>query len=98
MRRLLQLFGCAMVGLLLEARGQCATFVVADVSDTTNLTSLRGAIIAANRLGGTNYILLAQPVYHLTIGGEDEDTALTGDLDITSGNLSILALATNVAV
>ena len=68
-------------------------FYVSNSADTTNQTSLRGAIIAANAIGGNNIIILTNSVYALTIGGSDEDAGFTGDLDITNGNLTILGLA-----
>jgi predicted outer membrane repeat protein len=75
------------------------TFTLTDTLDSTNLTSLRGAIVAANLLGGTNTILLTSSAYQLTIPGADEDAAITGDLDITNGKLSILGVsATNATV
>ncbi len=85
----------ALLLLLLASPSTRANiFYVTDTSDTTNLTSLRGAIIAANALGGDNTIVLTNNLYSLTIPGADEDGSLTGDLDITNGNLTILGLAT----
>ena len=76
-----------------------ATFTPTDPLDSTNLNTLRGAILAANLLGGTNTILLTGGAYPLTISGAEEDAALTGDLDITAGKLTILGVfATNVTV
>src|ERR1035438_9012404 len=70
----------------LQAQGRI--YVVTDTSDTVKITSLRGAIIDANRHGGNNTIILGQqPVYRLTLSGAEEDAATTGDLDITRGNL-----------
>jgi hypothetical protein len=66
------------------------TFIITDPSDTTNVTSLRGSIIAANAMGGANIIILTCPVYSLTIYGPDEDAGFAGDLDITNGSLTIV--------
>ena len=94
------------------------TFVVSSVSamvfnvtatnDTANNTGLRGAIIAANKLGGNNTIQLGlaprrhglpQPwVFHLTIAGADEARSRRGDMDVTEGNLTIIGLSSNVVI
>src|SRR6266567_1478204 len=58
--------------------------------DTTDVTSLRGAIIEANRRGGHHTIILTCTNYELTLQGSSEDAALTGDLDITRGSLTII--------
>jgi hypothetical protein len=74
-------------------------FYISDSSDTTNATSLRGAIIAANGSGGDNIIIITNNLYSLTIPGVDEEASFTGDLDITNGNLTIIGLAnTNVII
>jgi hypothetical protein len=90
------------------ARG--SVFVVTDTNDSTRITSLRGAIIAANFRGGerSNAILLGSPeltrraprgsTFYLTIPGPDEANAFTGDLDITSGNLIIFGAGKNVTI
>jgi hypothetical protein len=90
-------------------RAKAMVFIVSETDDTVEVTSLRGAVIAANRIGGTNTILLGQTfnqhrgqprqwVYQLTISGADEDAALTGDLDITNGNLTIISAGQNVTI
>ena len=71
-----------------QARG--AVFYVSDSSDDTNGFTLRSAVILANFNGGSNTIILTNNTYQLTLTGVDEDTALTGDLDITNGNLTIV--------
>ncbi len=82
-------------------------FVVSNPNDTLSVTSLRGAVIAANRIGGNNTIFLWQTEwgerpgykpYRLTIQGADEDAARTGDLDITRGNLTIIGRGSNVTI
>jgi hypothetical protein len=92
-------FPTAMAVLLMFNSSALAhIFIVTDTNDTTNPTSLRGAIIAANQRGGENTILLGEPnphdtkqwTYQLTISGADEDAGLTGDLDITQGRLEII--------
>lgn len=76
-----------------------ATFIINDPSDTTKLTSLRGAIIKANSSGANNTIILEDDLYPLTVTGADENFAHTGDLDITKGNLFIIgASATKVTI
>ena len=85
-------------------------FTVTATNDTASIGSLRGAVIAANRMGGNNTIILGgdpplrprgqpQPrVYQLTISGADEDDAQTGDLDITRGNLTIIGTTSDVVI
>ena len=77
--------------LVTVAQSHGHTFFITSTQDATNATSLRGAIIEANRRGGDNMIILSSTNYLLTIQGADEDAALTGDLDITRGNLKIMA-------
>jgi hypothetical protein len=79
-----------IISLLVYASSRADIFNVSDSSDTTNVTSLRGAIIAANMTGGNNTIILTNNIYTLTIPGADEAAGFTGDLDITNGNLTIL--------
>jgi hypothetical protein len=84
------------------------TIFVTNTNDTTNIASLRGAIISANRTGGNNTIILGQPfiqhgnvnqqIFRLTIAGANEDKALKGDLDITGGNLTIVGVVSNVTI
>jgi hypothetical protein len=48
--------------------------------------SLRDAVVASNANPGPDTILLHEPApYVLTLAGPDEDSALTGDLDIVAG-------------
>jgi hypothetical protein len=75
-----------------------ATYKVSDPSDTTNITSLRGAILQANLRGGNNRILLAENVYQLSLAGAGENNGLTGDLDITRGTLAIIGATSNVVI
>jgi hypothetical protein len=74
------------------------TFYVTESLDTTNVTSLRGAIIAANSNGGANLIVLTNGLYELTIPGPDESASLTGDLNVTSGNLTIVASSSSAVI
>lgn len=97
MKRLRGYFSFGLLALL-GFRTEARVFIVTDSSDSTNITSLRGAIVAANQLGGQNTIRFGAPagegntiatVYHLTIAGALEDHAQTGDLDIERGTLTI---------
>jgi CSLREA domain-containing protein len=45
--------------------------------------TLRAAIQEANALAGTDRVLLPAGTFTLTIAGQDEDAAATGDLDVT---------------
>jgi hypothetical protein len=76
---------------LLTLTAHAETFIITNSIDTTNSTSLRGAIIAANAIGGTNVIVLTNTLYNLTIPGAYEDGCLTGDLDVTNGNLTVVS-------
>jgi hypothetical protein len=78
---------CLASFLTTSLRG--ATYIISNPSDTTNKTSLRGAIIAANAAGGSNVIMLTNTIYNLTIQGSNEDASFTGDLDVTNGALTI---------
>ena len=82
--------------LALPLSGQAATFQVNTSSDDistylqgpatecSSTCSLRAAILAANARSGTDTILLGTiPTISLNQGGSGEDSALTGDLDIT---------------
>ncbi len=98
----------ALFTLLVGAKAQAHTYIVTDTNDSTAVTSLRGAIIAANQHGGENTIILGeeprkhQPsqmwTFYLTIVGGDEDEAQTGDLDITNGQLTIIGAVPNVTI
>jgi len=89
----MKFFWLFIVALLVGAQSQGAIFRVTTTLDTTAPNSLRGAIIAANVRGGNNTIILTQSAYQLTIAGADENAGYTGDLDITNGNLTIIAQA-----
>jgi hypothetical protein len=66
------------------------SFLVTDPTDSTNVTSLRGAIIAANALGGVNTIVLSNAVYRLTISNASAATGFAGALAVTNGDLLIV--------
>jgi hypothetical protein len=85
------------------AASQARIFLVTNTRDTTETGSLRGALLEANRLGGHNVILLrankkSSPVFHLTIAGANEDRGRTGDLDITSGDVTIIGSGPNATI
>ena len=84
-----------------------ATNDAAQGHSMTGISTLREAIVAANQLGGNNMIILGRPanrnsngpmVYHLTVSGADEDRGLTGDLNVTRGNLTIRGVTANVTI
>jgi hypothetical protein len=88
---------------------RAAVFVVTDTNDTIKITSLRGACIAANRIGGNSTIILGmvrgprdnqqrQWIYRLTISGANEEAGRTGDLNITRGRLTIISANSNVVI
>ena len=88
-------------------------FNVSNTNDTYKHTSLRGAVIFANRIPGKHLIILggeipgpqsksqSRPqtqVFHLTIPGADEEQAKTGDLDIYCRDLTIIGATSNVVI
>jgi hypothetical protein len=52
--------------------------------DSTGRTSLRAAIMHANQTTAATTIVIPDGVYALTIPGQNENAATTGDLDLTS--------------
>lgn len=101
--------GILGLALLLEDHSTAATFFVSNTNDTTSITSLRGAIIAANRVGGNNTIVLRRPLsgqgnqthqwtYWLTIQGSSGNASQTGDLNILRGSLTIVGFGSNVTI
>ncbi len=98
----------ASTAFFVAPRAQGLVFFVTDTNDGVRISNLRGAIIAANRIGGNNTIILGQPfsqrrnnnqwTFRLTIPGADETNARTGDLDITRGNLTIISAVPNVTI
>src|ERR1022692_857474 len=101
----------AMVNALFSVScAEGSVFMVTDTNDTTHIGSLRGAIIAANSRvkERNNTIILGSAesprrnpsgsTFYLTIPGPDETNALTGDLNITRGNLTIVGIGTNVTI
>jgi CSLREA domain-containing protein len=87
---------CALVLALLPGAAEARTYAVTANADTkpdactpANCT-LREAIIAANRHAGADTILLpSRKPYVLALASTAEDKAANGDLDITSGRLTI---------
>jgi len=98
----------ASTAFFVAPHAQGLVFFVTDTNDGVRISNLRGAIVAANRIGGNNAIILGQPfgqrrnnnewTFRLTIPGADETNARTGDLDITRGNLTIIGTSPNVAI
>src|SRR5258708_4638912 len=58
-------------------------FTICRTNVANSTCTLRAAIMNANRHAGSATINLPAGVYLLTLGGANEDAALTGDLDIT---------------
>jgi hypothetical protein len=103
-KRLVRVF-CLFTTLVFMPGSQvvASTFFVTTTDDSIHPGSLRAAIIAANRTGGSTLIRLAGSsrggsVYRLTIPGADEDSARTGDLDVTRGNVTIIGVGPNVTI
>ena len=93
---------------LFSRRAGADTFIVTDTSDSTKITSLRGAIIAASNNGRINTIILGKSsgfrarshpsVYPLTIFGAERYSPRAGELVITHGDLTIIGAGTNVTI
>ncbi|HAA48796.1 MAG TPA: hypothetical protein DCE43_03705, partial [Planctomycetaceae bacterium] len=66
--------------------------------DDQGRTTLRAAIMEANALAGDDAIFVPSGTYTLTISGTGEDSAATGDLDVTdtSGTLRITGAGTDL--
>src|SRR5947209_2476219 len=57
---------------------------------TGNPCTLRAAVQTHNSIGGTNTINISTAgTYTLALTGNNDDTAATGDLDVTTGTLTI---------
>jgi 6-phosphogluconolactonase (cycloisomerase 2 family) len=66
-------------------------------ADATGRTSLRAAIMEANASAGSDTITLGSGIFNLSIEGTDEDSAFTGDLDITD-NLTIQGQSAQITI
>jgi len=87
-----------LVGVQIESSARAATFNVTEVTDAGDANrgdgvcasilfggpcTLRAAVQEANALPGQDVIMLPALYFALTIPGNGEDGAITGDLDIT---------------
>ncbi len=63
-------------------------------ADRFGVSTLRATIMQANARVGEDTIILSPGTYTLTLGGRDEDGAVTGDLDITD-TLNIIGSGTD---
>ena len=63
--------------------GLCVAYLVIIIPAVLPYCTLRGAIEEANNLPGDDTIILGSGTYRLSIAGQDEDLAHSGDLDIT---------------
>ena len=75
---------------MVVGNGQC-------ISGTIGMCTLRTAIQEANALAGDDIINLPAGEFILTIGGINENAAMTGDLDVL-GNLSIYGQGAGVTI
>ncbi|MCA9771558.1 MAG: CSLREA domain-containing protein, partial [Myxococcales bacterium] len=96
MRLLRAFFAFGTLAACLVANGAwAATFVVNTTADEVDVNlgdgvcagetgrcALRAAIVEANALPGTDFILLGPGLYRLTIEGAGEDEGRSGDLDV----------------
>jgi CSLREA domain-containing protein len=88
---------CALALALLPAAAEARTYDVSSRTDhkpdacTAADCTLREAIVAANRHGGPDTIVLpSRKPYALALASTGEDKAANGDLDVTSGPLRIV--------
>jgi hypothetical protein len=92
-----------VAALLFASSAHGRIFFVTDPQDTTNQTSLRGAILEANKLKSNQKdphtaIILLSGTYQLTLTGGDEDFGRSGDLDIIQGSVTIAGRGSNVTI
>lgn len=86
------------LGLLINFPSHAATFAVNSTADavdanpgngvcatSSNVCTLRAAIMEANALAGADTITLLGTTYALSITGTGENSAAKGDLDVTGG-------------
>lgn len=59
------------------------------VADINNQKTLRAAVMESNRQPGDNTIVMPPGTYRLTLSGNQEDSAVSGDLDVT-GTLTVV--------
>jgi hypothetical protein len=81
---------------VMYARG--GRLVVTTTNDTGEVTSLRGAIILANKRGGYNWILLKPGTYRLTDLANDPLGQRSEDLKITRGRLLVMGTGPGVVI
>lgn len=86
-KKSLSLFAFLPLTLLLSLPVMGATFLVTKATDSNDGTcdadcSLREAIIAANNAIGPDTVDIPTNVYTLTLGGANENSAASGDLDV----------------
>ena len=53
-------------------------------ADASGACSLRAAVMESNAVGGMHEILLSAGIYTISISGMNENSALTGDLDLNA--------------
>lgn len=78
------LLSLGVLAIAAHAHAETCTYDVTSTEDSTDPSSLRGAIIAANKATACSDIViqLSSGTHALTIPGKGEDAALTGDLDV----------------
>lgn len=93
MRKAVRLTLLALLALAAPP-ARAAVFTVTKTADTLDGAcnsdcSLREAVIAANAREGADTVTLGPGVYNLTLPGSSENLSESGDLDVTSGTLTI---------
>ena len=71
-----------------------------DCNDGTGNCTLRAAVMEANAQSGDDVIMLPAGTYPITVPGANEQSALTGDLDVrdTTGTLTILGAGVSTTI
>jgi len=78
--------------------GSCAGLTLSSLPGPDSFISLREAVCAANNTAGADDITIPVGTYSLTIPGNGEDAAATGDLDITEDLMIIGAGSANTII
>lgn len=84
--------------LVLPTPSRADTFIVSNEADSTEIHSLRGALLAASVKEGRHSILVKEGTYFLSQRTTNSPPGLGGALSITNGHLSIVGLNSNVTI
>jgi hypothetical protein len=74
------------------------TFIVSNEADSTEIHSLRGALMAASVKEGRHSILMKEGTYFLSQKTTNGPAGVGGALSITNAHVSIVGLSSNVTI